>query len=131
MSLEQRDRQNPDKIDLLIDRVGKLTEGITEMRISLSANLAETREVLSASMTETREALSANMTETRAAMTEGMDDLTEGFKELKESSQQLYATNERQAKNIEHLAVVAASLVAATDRQWQMLENLLQACQGS
>ena len=120
MSLEQRDRQNPDKINLLIDQVGKLTEGITEMRISLSENLAETREVLR-----------ANMTETRAAMTEGMDDLKEGFKELKESSQQLYVTNERQAKNIEHLAAVSASLVETTDLQWQMLENLLQACQGS
>jgi len=47
----------PDRIDLLIDQVGRLTEGLTEFQATMQESLTEFRTVMTQSMTEFRKPL--------------------------------------------------------------------------
>ncbi|MGI0489309.1 hypothetical protein ACN4EK_28175 [Pantanalinema rosaneae CENA516] len=98
------DNQLDSKVELLIDQVGRLTEGMVEYRLQWQAEMADFRSGLSEFRTEMREGLSEFRTEMQQSMTEFRADMAE-----------LKATTQRQAETVDRLVRIVETLIERKD----------------
>jgi DNA anti-recombination protein RmuC len=104
-----------EKIEILIDQVGRMTEGITEsrleiieMRTSMAEGFAETRTSMAEGFAEMR-------TEMKAGFAEMRTEMKAGFAEMRASTAEgfarLIAVSERQERNIDRLVGIVETLI--------------------
>ncbi|NET60420.1 MAG: hypothetical protein F6K47_31055 [Symploca sp. SIO2E6] len=80
----------PDRIDLLIEQVGRLTEGLTEFRLSMTESI----------------------TEFRAAMEQSMNEFRADMAEIKLTTRQQAETAASQAETTAKLVAIVERLLA-------------------
>jgi methyl-accepting chemotaxis protein len=93
---------NNGKLNVLVDQVGRLTEGLTEFRADMAEIKGLVREQLAVSQSQ-----------------------TENIKRLTGTTERLAETTERLAETTERQMIVSERLAATVERQAQMLETLM------
>ncbi|NEP62486.1 MAG: hypothetical protein F6K31_37085 [Symploca sp. SIO2G7] len=99
--MTQTPNLEPDRIDLLIEQVGRFTEGLTEFRLSMTE-----------SITEFRAAMEQNTTEFRAAMEQSMNEFRADMAEIKLTTRQQAETAASQAETTAKLVAIVERLLA-------------------
>jgi methyl-accepting chemotaxis protein len=111
MTQNNGNHSNPDRLDILVDQVGRLTEVVTVGFSEMREGISEMREGIS----EMREGISE--------MREGISEMRQGISDLRESVtagfQELKSISERQEQNISRLADTVA-------RQAEIVEMLIR-----
>ncbi len=141
--------QDPDRIDILVDQVARLTEGITELRLSHEeshqamrseihqshqaimteikeshhAVVTEIKESHQAIMTEIRESHHAAMTEIRESHCAAMTEIKESHRASMEKFDRLWDVVQRQSHDIDRMA---NEITATARQQAQTVDRLIQ-----
>jgi len=108
-------QQNDNKLDLLIDQVGRLTEGITEFRLATVERL----DAFGEEMKRFRE----EMKRDNAAFRE---EVKQSSAEFRAELRQINATLDRQAASIEQQAKISQQQADTAERWSRIIEAMLQ-----
>ena len=116
-------RSEPDRIDLLIDQVGRLTEGLTEFRTVITESMTEFRTDLA----EFRSSMEQSMTEFRTDLAEFRTAMEQSVNEFRADLDEIKLTTKQQAETAASQAETTAKLVANAESQQQSIEQLAAA----
>ncbi len=105
------------KLDILIDQVGRLTEGLTEIRVTIQDQAEITRR-----QSESIDRQSASIDR----LFEGMDELKIMVREQSEATKRLVGVSERQAATLDRQTESIDRQVQTTDRLARIVETLIQ-----
>ena len=130
-------QQSDNKLDVLIDQVGRLTEGITEFRLATVERLdafGEEMKRFREEMKHDNAAFREEMKHDNAAFREEMKRDNAAFREeIKQSSaefraelRQINVTIERQAASIEQQAKISQQQADTAERWSRIIEAMLQ-----
>jgi predicted transcriptional regulator len=98
---------NGDRLEILIEQIGRLTEAVTQSRIEGNEYLERLTETMTQSRIEGNERLD-RLTE---AITQSHTEMNQRFDRLTEVSARQAATAERQEQNISRLVNVVEALI--------------------
>jgi methyl-accepting chemotaxis protein len=112
------------KLDILIDQVGRLTEGLTEFR----ADIVDMRELVreQLALTQAQGERIDRLVEQGEAQGKRIDRLTEVVERQAEAVEQQVEVAKHQAATAERQMQVSERLAATVERQAQMLETLIE-----
>ncbi len=105
------DMTDREKIEILIDQVGRMTESITELRMGMRESVMDLRE----SVTELRTGMQESVSELRGSVSELRETVEHGFDELRSlvttGFTELKTVSERQERNIDRLVGIVETLI--------------------
>lgn len=105
-------------IEILIDQVGRMTESITELRLSYAEATEQMRQqreadrvLMREEFDRTRQLIIEENTQARQLIVDSFAEVREGFAELKAVADRQAETQARQERNIESLVAVVKTLI--------------------
>ena len=119
-------QQSDNKLDVLIDQVGRLTEGITEFRLATVERLDAFGEEMKRFREEMKHDNAAFREEMKRDNAAFREEIKQSSAEFRAELRQINVTIERQAASIEQQAKISQQQADTAERWSRIIEAMLQ-----